>query len=67
VEWIAQSEADYVAKAAALAGDPVRLAGIRAGLRDEMERSPLRDEVAFTRKMEAAYRQMFANWCEEKS
>jgi predicted O-linked N-acetylglucosamine transferase (SPINDLY family) len=64
-EWIAESEADYVAKAAALARDPVRLAEIRAGLRDEMERSPLRDEAAFTRKMEAAYREMFANWCEK--
>jgi len=28
-----------------------------------MERSPLRDESAFARKVEAAYREMFGIWC----
>jgi len=31
-----------------------------------MEESPLMDEPAFARKMEAAYREMFAKWCEEQ-
>ena len=63
-EWIAASEPEYVAKAAALAGDLDNLAKIRAGLRGEMERGPLRDEPAFARKVEAAYREMFRIWCE---
>jgi predicted O-linked N-acetylglucosamine transferase (SPINDLY family) len=66
-EWIAGSEIEYIAKAAGLAADPVALASIRAGLRDEMERSPLRDEPAFARKVEAAYREMFKTWCEKQA
>ena len=66
-EWIATSEAEYVGKAAALASDPAALAGIRGSLRAEMERSPLRDEPAFARKVEAAYREMFRVWCERQT
>jgi predicted O-linked N-acetylglucosamine transferase (SPINDLY family) len=65
-EWIAQTEEEYIEKAVALAGDLPELAKLRAGLRQEMERSPLMDEPAFTRKVETAYRDMFAKWCEEQ-
>ena len=61
-EWIANSEEEYVAKAAELAGDVGRLAGLRATLRGQMEQSPLLDEAGFARKVEAAYREMFAKW-----
>ena len=64
-EWIAHSEEDYVAKAAALAADPARLAQIRGRLRPEMQASALMDEAAFTRNVEAAYRQMFDQWRED--
>lgn len=63
-EWIAQSEAEYVDKAVALATDLPGLAALRVGLRSEMEASPLMDEAEFARKVEAAYRMMFANWAE---
>jgi len=61
-EWIAQTEEEYVEKAVALASDLPRLADLRAGLRAQIESSPLMDEAGFARKTEAAYRQMFANW-----
>jgi predicted O-linked N-acetylglucosamine transferase (SPINDLY family) len=61
-EWIAHSEAEYVEKAVALATDVERLAILRASLRDEMSASPLMDEAGFARKVEAAYREMFAEW-----
>ena len=61
-EWIARSEEEYVEKAVALAGDLPQLAQLRAGLRAEVEASPLMDEAGFVRKTEAAYRDMFAKW-----
>jgi predicted O-linked N-acetylglucosamine transferase (SPINDLY family) len=61
-EWIAHSEEEYIDKAVALAADLPKLAALRAGLRAEMEVSPLRDEAGFARKIEAAYLQMFARW-----
>ena len=66
-EWIAESEEEYLAKAVALAGDLDRLAAYRAALRSEMERSPLRDETGFARKVEEAYRQMWRIWCDKQN
>jgi predicted O-linked N-acetylglucosamine transferase (SPINDLY family) len=63
-EWIAANEEEYIAKAVALASDLSRLASIRAGLRGEMERSPLMDDAGFARKVEAAYRAMWQAWCD---
>jgi protein O-GlcNAc transferase len=40
-EWIARTPEEYVAIAARLAAEPMRLAAIRAGLRQELQRSPL--------------------------
>lgn len=62
-EWIANSEEEYIERAVALASDLPKLAAIRAGLRQEMEKSPLMDEPGFARKVEKAYREMFAQWC----
>ncbi|MFA6970870.1 MAG: tetratricopeptide repeat protein, partial [Gallionella sp.] len=62
-EWIANGEADYVAKAVELASDMDRLAAHRLALRGEMERSALFDEAEFVHKIENAYRQMWQRWC----
>jgi protein O-GlcNAc transferase len=62
-EWIAESEDEYVAKAVELASDIARLAEVRAALRGEMQASALMDEAGFARKVEAAYRGMWQNWC----
>ena len=62
-EWIAATEEEYVAKAVALARDPVRLVASRAALRAELEASPLMDEVGFAGALERAYRAMWRRWC----
>jgi predicted O-linked N-acetylglucosamine transferase (SPINDLY family) len=54
---------EFVQIAVALANDLPRLALLRAGLRERMEKSPLMDGPRFARNMEAAYRQMWHNWC----
>ncbi len=64
-EWIARTEDEYIDTAIRLAQDLPRLAELRGGLRQKMAKSPLMDEPAFTRKVEAAYREMFSKWCEE--
>jgi predicted O-linked N-acetylglucosamine transferase (SPINDLY family) len=64
-EWIAASEADYVAKAVELAGDVAHLSEVRAALRGQFECSPLRDEKGFAGRVEEAYRGMWKNWCEK--
>jgi protein O-GlcNAc transferase len=62
-EWIAHSEDEYIARAVELASDVARLSAIRAALRGQMRASPLMDEAGFARKVEAAYRSMWQNWC----
>jgi predicted O-linked N-acetylglucosamine transferase (SPINDLY family) len=63
-DLIADSVEAYVATAAALAGDPLRLSELRHSLRPRMAASPLCDAPAFARKVEAAYRTMWQRWCE---
>jgi len=63
-ELIAHTPEQYVGIAAALAGDVLRLAELRRTLRARMETSPLMDAPRFARNIEAAYRQMWRNWCE---
>ncbi|MFI4977042.1 MAG: tetratricopeptide repeat protein, partial [Caulobacterales bacterium] len=63
-ELIARDAQAYVDIAARLAGDPARLAELRATLRPRMAASPLTDAPAFARKLERAYRQMWTRWCD---
>jgi predicted O-linked N-acetylglucosamine transferase (SPINDLY family) len=62
-ELVAHSAEEYVRIAATLANDLPRLTTLRAALRQRMERSPLMDAPRFARNMEAAYRQMWRQWC----
>ncbi len=62
-ELAARDDADYVAIAARLAGDPQSLAALRAGLRDRITASPLGDGARFARALEDAYRAMWQRWC----
>ena len=62
-EWIASSPDDYVRIAAGLAADRARLAALRAGLRDEMRRSPLLDHAGHALRFGAALRDCWRQWC----
>lgn len=62
-EFVMPSVEAYIARAIALGQNPGRLAEIRPTLRGAMERSPLRDEVGFTRTLEEAYRGLWRRWC----
>ena len=53
----------YVETAVRLAGDQVRLAALRASLRERMRSSPLLDAEGYTRKVEQAFRDMWVDWC----
>jgi predicted O-linked N-acetylglucosamine transferase (SPINDLY family) len=64
-ELIARSAEEYVSIAADLAGDLPRLAELRRTLRSRMQASPLMDFSGFAHNVEAAYRQMWRNWCGE--
>jgi protein O-GlcNAc transferase len=62
-ELIAETPGQFVQIASGLAADLPRLAALRAGLRQRMEQSPLRDHKTFARDIETAYRQMWREWC----
>jgi len=62
-EFVADSVEDYIARAVAWGRNPARLAEIRSRLRPTLEKSPLRDEVGFTRTLEAAYGDLWRRWC----
>jgi protein O-GlcNAc transferase len=62
-DFIADSVEDYIEKANSVVRDLPRLATLRSGLRDRMQRSPLMDAPRFARNMEAAYRTVWRQWC----
>jgi len=63
-ELIARTPQQYAQIATDLANDLPRLAELRRTLRQRMQASPLMDAPRFARNVEAAYRQMWRNWCE---
>ena len=66
-ELIARSIDQYVEIATDLARDPQRLGELRSSLRARMLASPLMDAPCFVRDVEAAYRKIWRNWCEQRS
>jgi protein O-GlcNAc transferase len=62
-DLIAPDPAAFVAIARRLAAEPAALAELRRGLRDRVRASPLCDGAGFTRRLEAAYRRMWRDWC----
>ncbi|MEW6562864.1 MAG: tetratricopeptide repeat protein [Pseudomonadota bacterium] len=66
-DFIAESREDYIARAVAWAKSPDRLASIRETMRDRIRSDQTADPVSFTRVVEAAYREMWRNWCANKA
>jgi predicted O-linked N-acetylglucosamine transferase (SPINDLY family) len=66
-EWVARSEDGYVQAAVDLAADLPRLSAVRAGLREQLQRSPLMDAPRFARSFETACRAMWREWCAHPS
>lgn len=62
-DWVAASEADYVALAIERARDLPRLAALRAGLRAQVAAAPLCDAPRFGRSLSAALRHAWQEWC----
>jgi len=51
----------------ALATDTERLKSLRAGLREQMARSPNTGGGAYTSELEKIYREMWNEWCKTPS
>jgi protein O-GlcNAc transferase len=66
-EWIAADADDYVAKAAAHAGDVHALAALRKGLRQQVLASPLFNAPRFAQHFEQAMRGMWTQWCRQQA
>jgi len=64
LEWVAQSEDDYVDLAFGLAHDPDRLCDWRGRLRPLIQASPLGDHDRFAAKLDAALMTMWRQWCD---
>lgn len=64
-ELVVDSWDDYVAKALELADDVQALDALRARVRPGFDNSSYRDEVGFTRRLEADYRRMFQRWIDK--
>ncbi len=63
---IAHNLADYVSLAAELAQDAERLAALQQSLPETMRRSPLMNPLQFNQSIEAAYREVWRQWCAKR-
>ena len=54
---------DYVAKAVALAADPLALDTLRDRALAGLDAAPYCDEPGMARRLEAVYRDLFGRWC----
>jgi protein O-GlcNAc transferase len=62
-EWVTHTPDEFVQRAVELAADLPGLIELRRSLRARITASPLMDAPRFARHMEAAYRQMWRQWC----
>jgi protein O-GlcNAc transferase len=62
-DLVAETPEAYVNAAVMLARNPERRHALRASLRRGLEASPLLDHAGFTRKLEAALRGVWREWC----
>lgn len=63
-ELVASDLDGYVSLAAMLAADPARLRDYRQSLRQKLSSAPVANIGLYTRAVEAAYRQIWREWCD---
>jgi len=61
--FVVKSEDEYVALAESWTKRVGELAKLRAGMREQVRRSPIGDHKAYVRMVEIAYREMWRRWC----
>ena len=66
-DFIAHTPEQYVRIAVDLAGNPQRLQELRSSLRSRMQASVVMDEPRYVRRLEQAYRELWAGWCAGRS
>jgi protein O-GlcNAc transferase len=66
-EWAAESPEEYIRIATDLAASPAKLAAVRAGLRVEIQRSPLGDHQGQSGRFASALRDCWRSWCDSCS
>jgi protein O-GlcNAc transferase len=64
-DWISARPQDYIEKAIAFASDLPDLAALREGQRQRLIGSPVCDATRFARNLEAAFRDMWRQWCDQ--
>jgi predicted O-linked N-acetylglucosamine transferase (SPINDLY family) len=62
-DWVAESDADYVRIAAAMARDRQALLALKQGLRERLQAAPAWNIDQYTRDFEAALRHMWRSHC----
>jgi protein O-GlcNAc transferase len=66
-EYAVPTIEEYIAKAVELAQNPAKLAELRSSLQQRMKDSPLCNAKRMAQEIEAAYRQMWQNWCSNQN
>ena len=66
-DWICESATGYIDTACYWATHLPQLAALRAGLRQQIETSPLRQPSVVTAGLQHALRQMWHDWCRQRT
>lgn len=64
-DWVAESDADYVRIAAAMARDRQALLSLKQGLRERLLAAPAWNIDQYTRDFEAVLRHMWRSHCDD--
>ena len=62
-ELVTENSVDYVRRAVQLGNSPELIAAYHSGLRANLLKSPLMNGSQYMKELEAAYREMWENFC----
>lgn len=66
-DWIAETPADFVARAVQAAADPDTLSALRVGLRSRVRESDVCDLRRFVGQLESCFRAVWQSWCDSSA